>query len=191
MKTLLLIILTILTFLQASSQKFNVSSIDTLRLQNPIFKKTLRYETNLMTIFIDYEMFKQSFDKFWKQYQRGVKSYLKSEKKDPESVNKQWFKIWLFLDSMHVYFATQIKLGDTVSIKESTFARLGIGTGHSFDIQLENGQCSVLDKYGNFQSVIIRKREQYQRDFLDGWGGRRYYFLNSVNPFYSATDWRS
>jgi hypothetical protein len=46
---------------------------------------------------------------------------------------------------------------------------LGQVTG--FDIEIENGECSLLDPAGNLESIIIRKREHYQTDFLDGWAG--------------------
>ena len=166
-----------------------IISTDTLRIQEVSFKRTLGFQTSTATIFIDYKKYKMSFDKFWGLYKKGLNDYKKDENEG--YVNPRWFKICSFLDSMHTFYATQMKLKDTIYIDEKIFINVGIGPGHDFTIEIENGECNIFDKEGHRHFLILKQSRSYQKDFLNGWGGRRYYFIKSPTPFISGTDWRS
>jgi hypothetical protein len=174
----------------AGQQPGGISAIDTLYLPEIKFVKTLAYSTGSTTILIDYNSFMVTFNSFWKMYKKGMRGLRRSEKKG-EYVNPNYAPIFYLLDSMHTVLTTQVKQQDTVYIDEYTFLRKGIGPGHDFSVDVDARKCVILNGNNVPQRRIIRKKESYQRGPLNGWGGRKYYFLNSKTVFLSATDWVS
>jgi hypothetical protein len=168
----------------------NVNGIDTLYLPELKFKKTIAYITPSVTFMIDYDNFMKTFNAFWKMYKKGMRGH-EREKKKGEYINPDYAPRYYLLDSMHTVLTTQVKERDTIYIENISFARKGIGPGHDFSIDIDAGKCVILNMSGVPQRKIIRKRIAWQKDLLNGWGGRKYYLLNSKSSFLSGTDWVS
>lgn len=168
----------------------DVKGIDTLHLPELKFKKTLAYITPSVTIMIDYDNFMTSFNAFWRMYKKGMKSGERAKKKG-DYISPDYARCYYLLDSMHTVLLTQVKERDTIYIEDITFARKGIGPGHDFTIDIDAGKCIILNMSGVPQRKIIRKKISYQKDHLNGWGGRKYYLINSKSSFLEGTDWIS
>jgi hypothetical protein len=168
----------------------DVNAVDTISLPELKFKKTIAFITPSVTIMVDYDNYMSTFNPWWKMYKKGRRG-VERERKKGEYINPTYVPRYNLIDSMHTLLVTQVKERDTIYIEEFTFGRMGVGPGHDFSVDIDAKKCVILNKAGEPQRKIIRKRYAYQTDLLIGRGGRRYYFINSKSPFIAGTDWVS
>lgn len=161
---------------------------DTFFLKNLEIKKVIAYRINSVTILVDYDDFMKTFTSIWKECKARVKILDKDEGYDFAGIpgNRTRFH---FLDTTYQNIKRQINNNDTVYIDDSSFRFADAGHGYLFDQAIEIGRCIILAKNHKRQSVILRQKYSYQKDVLNGWGGRLYFFSSDKTPFLKATDW--
>jgi hypothetical protein len=89
---------------------------------------------------------------------------------------------------MYHLVLSQAKLSDTLYIKSESFGQMDLGPGHDFSIDVESGNCAVKDDKGERHFMILRQRQSYQKDWLDGWDGRRYFIPGKKVSFLARTE---
>jgi hypothetical protein len=149
---------------------------DTLRIDQISIQHQITFVTDSITIITSYE----DFLVFLKTLKNKVfnTSYLKARHND--------IKYALKLVKM------KKKTVDTVDITDTIINRVGCQfIAAHFAKMIEAGKAVLLDKNKILQTKIIRNRTSYQRDMLNGWGGREYYIPGSKKYFLVVTDWVS
>jgi hypothetical protein len=131
-----------------------------------------------------------SFTPFWKRLGKGVKEVKRSERRG-EAFNKNYYRMFKLADSIHNFLEAQIVAGDTAYVADELFQSAGMGSGHDFSKNLENGNCIILDKNKEKQVKVLRQHYSRQKGFLDGWGGRLYFLPGQKYPFLKGTNWMS
>jgi len=191
MRHYLLIIIFLFKSFLSDAQTYNDSQkTDTFFLKNVEIKKVIAYRINSVTILVDYDDFMKTFTPIWKRFKGRVKSLNKDEGNDFAGIpgDRTRFR---FLDTTYQNINRQIKTNDTAYLDDISFRFADMGHGYNFDKAIEMGKCIIIDKNHRRQTVILRQKYSYQKDVLDGWGGRLYFLPGDKTPFLKGTDWVS
>ena len=148
------------------------------------------YRVNSVTILVDYTDFMKTFIPIWKNFKGRVKALGKEEGNDFAGIpgDRTRFR---FLDTTYQNIQRQINTNDTAYLDDLSFRLADMGHGYHFDKIIEKGNCIIIDKNHNRQTTILRQKYSYQKDMLNGRGGRLYFFSGDKTPFLKGTDWVS
>ena len=176
--------------LMENGKKIGHYSVDTLYLGQFSAKKVIAYKLQSVTFYMDYKDYLKDLSVFWKRYRKGMKG-LRKEKAKGEYINPEYEPRWRVIDSVYRTIKNQYKTQDTIYVSQKPFDKVGLGCLAYLETQIEKGTCTIVDNKNIKQTIIIRRKEEWQRGYLEGWGGRKYFVPGQITPFYSATDWMS
>jgi len=105
-------------------------------------------------------------------------SYLRNRRNDIKSVIKN--------------IKHQLNQNDTIRINDRLKYQIGLPLLYSYlGAMIENKKIKIIDSKEIQHLKIIREKSSYQKEVLNGWGGRKFYLPDSKNPFLIVTDWVS
>ena len=171
---------------KSQSIPFDKYVTDTFRLTDFTAKKIVAYEINSVTVYVNYEDYKNELYTFWKNYKKSRKY-----KSSSNILNHDFENRYRVIDSVYKLLVKQIKIVDTIFLTQKSFSSVGLRCLMDLDRQIENRTCAIVDSNNVRQFIIIRKKGSWYRGPLESWGGRRYFLVDYKNYFYEATDWIS
>jgi hypothetical protein len=176
MKKLVAILFFCSMHLCGRSQQKNIPILDTLELPKIELKKMVLIQENATMLISSDTNFLTFLNTL--KFKVFDASYLKHRRNDIKSAIK--------------IIKRQLNQIDTITINDKLKHQIGLPLLYSYlGDMIENKKLIIIDAKDIQHLKIIREKSSYQKDALDGWGGRKYYLPNSKTFFLIVTDWVS
>ncbi len=174
MRNLLFTIILSFFCVHSFSQNGNITQIDTLTMDDKIhFDKTIVLSEANAIIITSYKDFR-NFLKILKSKVFNT-GYMRSRRRDIKSI-MSWIK-------------NGLSKKDTIFLSDSLRNRIGIPLIASYLAEkIEIKRVIIFNSNKKQQLKIIREKFSYRKDFLESRKGRKYYFLEAIQPFMAVTD---